>query len=443
MKQLFIAVLAIVFIITLVVIAFTTSQVFREEQRLKNDLQHRSALLADSLKEAVEPNFINKSDQQLQYLVNKFEKEERLAGMNIYDNKSTPIATSSSLTSEIPTAKEIASNAMDEDQISGDFIELNGKKIYLLATPLHDQDSVVGALMIAQNAGYIDTRIEEIWRNNLIRLFVQASLLSIAVLLLIRWLIYEPIKSLKELLRSTRAGDVEKNQQNLSGSFFFKPLIKEVTSVRRSLIEARSAASEEARLRTERLDAPWTAHRLKEYADDILEDRSIIVVSNREPYIHTKNGGGVTYYMPASGMVTAIEPLMKSCGGTWIAHGSGDADKLVVDENDRVKAPPDEPKYILKRVWLTEEEEKGYYLGFANEGLWPLCHIAHVRPIFRKEDWEAYKQVNGKFAEITLAEIKDKEKPIIFIQDFQLALLPQMIKQARPDATIGIFWHIP
>lgn len=443
MKQLFIVIFVILVIITLIVVAFTVSQVYREEQGLKSDLKHRSTLLADSLKETVEPNFINKSDQQLQYLVNKFENEERLVGMNIYDNKVQSMATSSSLTLEIPKAKQTASNAMDQDQATGDFIQLGNRKIYILATPLHDRESVVGALMIAQNASYIDTRIAEIWKNNLVRLFVQASLLSISILLLIRWIIYEPIRSLKDLLRSTRTGDPEKSLQNLSRSFFFKPLIKEVTSVRKSLTEARFAAYEEAKLRMERLDSPWTSNRLKAYAKDILDGREIIVVSNREPYIHTKNGGGINYYIPASGMVTAIEPMMRSCGGIWIAHGSGNGDKLVVDENDRVQVPPDEPRYSLRRIWLTEEEEIGYYMGFSNEGLWPLCHIAHVRPVFRKEDWEEYKKVNGKFAEVVLSEIKDKEKPIVFIQDFHLALLPKMIKQARPDATIGIFWHIP
>ncbi|MBI2338321.1 trehalose-6-phosphate synthase [Candidatus Daviesbacteria bacterium] len=443
MKQLFIAVFAIIIIITLVVLAFTTDQVYREEQRLKSDLEYRSTLLADSLKETVEPNFISKSDRQMQYLVNKFENEERLVGMNIYDNKSNPVATSSSLTSEMPKAKQIASDAMDHDQATGDFVQAGKQKIYLLAVPLHDQNSVVGALMIAQNASYIDTRIEETWKNNLIRLFIQASLLSIATLFLIRWIIFEPIKNLRDLLRSTSTGEPGKKFPNLSGSFFFRPLIKEVTNVRRSLMEARSAASEEARLRLEKLDSPWTAERLKEFVKDILKGRTIFMVSNREPYIHTKNGGKISYYIPASGPVTAIEPVMQSCGGIWIANGSGDADKLVVNKKDKIQVPPDEPKYTLRRIWLTDEEETGYYYGFSNEGLWPLCHIAHNRPTFRKEDWEEYKKVNQKFADTVLDEIKNHDRPIVLVQDYQLALVPRMIKAKRPGAVVGLFWHIP
>lgn len=279
--------------------------------------------------------------------------------------------------------------------------------------------------------------------DNLIKLLFQALLSSVATVLLIRWIIYGTIKKLVDQLRSARTGDAEKNSPDLSDSFFFKPLVKEVINARKSLIEARSTVNEVTRLSTDRLDSPWTAYRLKEYAKDILGTRSIIVVSNREPFIHTKNNGKINYYIPASGMVTAIEPLMNSCGGTWIAHGSGNADKLVVDSEDKIKVPPDDPKYTLKRLWLTEEEEKGYYLGFSNGGLWPLCHIVHVRPVFKKEDWEEYKKVNGKFAQAILSEIKNQEKPIIFIQDFHLALLPKMIKQARPDATVGIFWHTP
>ncbi|MBI2330557.1 trehalose-6-phosphate synthase [Candidatus Daviesbacteria bacterium] len=443
MKQLLIAVFLIVVIITLIVVAFTASQALNEEQRLESDLQYRSKLLADSLKETVEPQFINKSQYQLQYLVSKFEDKERLVGLNIYDNKAIPVATSSSLTSEIPKAKQIAADAMDQDQATGDFINLNNKKIYLLAAPLHDKDSVVGALMIAQNAGYIDTRIAEIWKNNLVRLFVQASLLSLATLVLIRWLIYAPIKNLVESLKFARSGGEESNSKKPTNSLFFRPLVNEITNIRRSLQEARSSASEEAKLRLEKLDSPWTSLRLKEFIKDILKGRTVYMVSNREPYIHIKNGGKISFYTPASGMVTAIEPVMQACEGTWIAYGSGNGDKLMVNRKNQVKVPPDEPKYTLKRVWLTEEEEKGYYDGFSNEGLWPLCHIAHNRPIFRKEDWDQYQIANQKFADAVISEIKNQERPIVLIQDFHLALLPRMIKAQKPSAVIGLFWHIP
>ena len=443
MRQIFAVVFVIIVIISFIVVAFTLTQVQEEEQRLKANLEQRSILLADSLKETVQPNFINKSDEQLQKLVDKFESQERLAGMAIYDNKGNTIATSSSLIAQVLKTKKIADDAMDADKATGDFVELNNEKMYLFATPLHDEESVVGALMIAQNAGFIDTRLNEIWRTNLLRLFIQASLISIAILLIIRWLIYEPIRSLVKFLKSARAGDLEQNSPSLTASLFFRPLIKEISNIRGSLMEARIIADEEAKLGLEKLDSPWTEQRLKVFVKDVLKDRTIFMVSNREPYIHTKKGRSIDYYIPASGMVTAIEPIMQACGGMWIAEGSGDADKLTVDKEDKLKVPPDEPKYTLKRVWLTEKEEAGYYYGFSNEGLWPLCHIAYTRPTFKKEDWEEYKKVNGKFAQNILSEIKNIERPIVLIQDFQLALVPRMIKNARPDASVGIFWHIP
>lgn len=442
MRQLLIAIFAIVIMISLVVATFTINQVYSEEHRLKSDLKYRSTLLADSLKETVEPNFINKSHGQLQNLVNRFDTEERLAGMNIYDNNGNPIATSSSLPREIPEAKQVAADAMDQNKENGDFIEVDGRKMYFLAVPLHDADSVVGAMMIAQNAGYIDKRIEEIWSNNLVRLFVQAALLSIAVLILLRWIIYQPIRNMVESLKLARRGELSTDSQSMppSGSSFLKPLIKEISNTQRSLVEARLAATEEAKLRLEKIDSPWTEQRLKVFAKDILKDRTIFLVSNREPYIHNKDG---SYYIPASGMVTALEPMMEACQGMWIAQGSGDGDRLTVDENDKLQVPPEEPKYTLKRIWLTEEEEDGYYFGFSNSGLWPLCHNAYTRPTFKKEDWEEYKKVNGKFAQVILTEIKNCERPIVFIQDFHLSLVPRMIKKSRPDASVGIFWHPP
>ncbi|MFA5782696.1 MAG: trehalose-6-phosphate synthase [Bacteroidales bacterium] len=442
MKQIITALFIIVLTVSLIAVTFTFNQVKNEEERLTVDLQHRSTLLAESFRETIEPNFINKSDEYLQTIVEKFADRERFAGMAIYDHKGNINAMSSSLPKEISKAQQIATDAMDEDKANGDFVEFKDKKTYLLAIPLHEEKSVVGALMIAQNAGYIDSRLTEIWQNSLIRLFLQIFLLTIAISLIIRWLIFAPVRSLAESLKSARIGNSDTNKL-LSNSLFLQPITKEVANIRRSLLEARLAAGEEAKANLEKLDSPWTAERLKQFVKNTLQNRTIVVVSNREPYIHTKVGNKINYYFPASGMVTAIEPIMQACGGTWIAHGSGDADRLVVDKDNRLQVPPDEPKYTLKRVWLTEEEEKGHYYGFSNEGLWALCHIAHTRPIFRKEDWEEYKKVNGKFAQTVLSEIRNLQKPIIFIQDFHFALLPRMIKRSRPDATIGLFWHVP
>jgi len=147
--------------------------------------------------------------------------------------------------------------------------------------------------------------------------------------------------------------------------------------------------------------------------------------------------------VPPSGLVTALEPVLQACDGTWIAHGSGSEDAAFVDANDKLRVPPDEPRYTLRRVWLSEEEVAGHYNGFSNEGLWPLCHIAHTRPLFRSSDWEYYQRVNEKFAEVLIEEMREVEHPVVFVQDYHFALLPRLIKNARPDSRVAIFWHVP
>jgi trehalose 6-phosphate synthase len=187
----------------------------------------------------------------------------------------------------------------------------------------------------------------------------------------------------------------------------------------------------------------WSPEALRSILQKELAGEEILIVSNREPYIHTKQpDGSLRVQVPASGLVTALEPIMRACSGTWIAHGSGSGDREAVDANDRVRVPPDNPAYKIRRVWLTPEQEKGYYYGFSNEGLWPLCHIAHTRPTFRGEDFEKYREVNRLFAETVVQEART-DNPVILVQDYHFALLPRMVKEKLPNATIITFWHIP
>lgn len=443
MKQLLAAVGIVIIIISLIAIYFTWTHVDSESKRLHADIQYRSYLVVDSLKGSVEPNFINKSNAYFQTVVENFADKQRLAGLAIVNNNEKFIATSPSLPHGISQANQIINDAMDGDQDNGDFVTINEKKYYVYASPLHNKKSVVGALVVVQNAGYINSQLNDIWKTDLLKLFLQAFLLSLAILVILRWLIFVPLRNLVESLQLTRQGNKKKTIHKFFNNPFLAPLIKEIGNIQQNLIEARIAASEEARLRLKKFDSPWTTERLKAFVTDILKDRKIFVVSNREPYIHTKEGNTIDYHFPASGMVTAIEPIMQATGGMWIAQGSGNADKLVVDENDTIGVPPADPLYTLKRVWLTEEEVKGFYDGFSNEGIWPLCHIAHTRPIFKKDDWKEYVKVNEKFAKTVLKEIKYEQNPIIIVQDFHFALLPRFVKDKRPDATIGLFWHIP
>jgi alpha,alpha-trehalose-phosphate synthase [UDP-forming] len=186
----------------------------------------------------------------------------------------------------------------------------------------------------------------------------------------------------------------------------------------------------------------WNKDTLSNLVHEKLKDYLFVVVSNREPYVHTFTGEGIVCQKPASGLTIALDPVMQACGGSWIAHGSGDADKEVADSFNKVSVPPDDPKYSLKRVWLSREDEDGYYYGFANEALWPLCHIVYNRPIFRESNWNTYKKVNEIFASNVLEEVGDK-KAFVFIQDYQLALAAKMIKARNDKIITAQFWHIP
>ncbi|MFC1674830.1 trehalose-6-phosphate synthase [Candidatus Omnitrophota bacterium] len=187
----------------------------------------------------------------------------------------------------------------------------------------------------------------------------------------------------------------------------------------------------------------WTKEDIQQLIKDKMSDYLFIVVSNRQPYVHALKKGKIHCHRGAGGVITALDPVMQACNGLWVAHGSGEADHKATDKKGKIKVPPEKPTYTLKRVWLTKEEEHGYYYGYSNEALWPLCHMVFQRPIFRREDWEHYVKVNKKFAEAVLEEIGDK-KAFIFIQDYHLALVPKFLKEAaKSQIIVAHFWHIP
>src|SRR5262245_46380564 len=186
----------------------------------------------------------------------------------------------------------------------------------------------------------------------------------------------------------------------------------------------------------------WTRDRLEEVARTRLGGAKLVVVANREPYIHAYDGDDIRCLRPASGLTTALDPVLRACRGVWVAHGSGYADRAAADEHGRVAVPPEDPSYTLRRVWLTKEEVEGYYYGVANEALWPRCHIASARPRFDAADWERYRAVNRKFADAVLGEVRGGPAAV-FVQDYHYALLPRMLKDARPDLVVLHFWHIP
>ena len=383
----------------------------------------------------------SKSPAKLKRLVKRFGNRERLVGIIVYNNQGEILASSPGLPQNIlQTTPQVSESIIKNQGISG--IELiNGKKTHRYAVPFHQEDQVVGALVLFHDASYIDARLEGIWRYNFIRLLTLSLLIALTTVLIVRWSITGPIAKFADWLKGLRAGKINQPTNLLRGDIL-SPLAIEITHLAKSLAVARAAAEEEARLRIS-AESLWTAERLKEYIRLELGKKNLYVVSNREPYMHVKQGRQIECIIPAGGLVTALDPVLRICGGVWIAHGSGDADMESSDNNGKLRVPLDEPAYTLKRVWLTKEEEEGYYYGFANEGIWPLCHITHTRPVFRLEDWIYYQKVNEKFSEALLNEIAQEESPLILIQDYHFSLLPLLIKSKRPDARLAIFWHIP
>ncbi len=427
---------------TIVSYLFALYQVRSQKRTLQREATARSELLAESLNVSVEPSAEFGSARALKNLVKGFGRRERLAGVMIYDDRGRVIASNSSeLRQQFNSVPGAVDQAIAKNSGAGGFFTLGNRYICVYALPLHGEKGLTGALAVFTDASYISAESSAMWRQTFVRILIETFLVVLITLLVIHWAMVGRITKMAEWMQQMRAGKatgIPSVQEDM-----FKPLAQEVTQLARSLIAARAAAEEEARLRAAG-DSAWTAERLRIFVRSKLEERRLLAVSNREPYEHVRRGGkDIDCIVPASGLVTALEPVLRACDGTWIAYGAGDADRETVDEHDRLRVPPADPHYTLRRVWLSKEEVEGYYYGFANEGLWPLCHIAHTRPTFRSEDWEHYQKVNWKFARAAVEEMQGEDRPVVLVQDYHFALLPRLIKQDFPACRVAIFWHIP
>lgn len=429
--------------ITLVSSAFSYFEVLGEKRALRSDLVHRAEVLSESLVGNVERSWNHGSnkDKELQQLVQRFGNREHLLGVAIYDRDGGLVAITPQLRETLALSPSPVAHAISDGHEESSFIRLGNESLHVLASPIRHDDEVVGGLAVVHDAGYIRSQILLVWRRSFFRVLAQVFPIVVITLLIVRWSIAGPIARAALWMRALRTGKASLGQETPDLAMF-RPLARELATMAESLNQARSAAENEARLR-DAAESLWTADRLSVQVRTRLDGTHLFVVSNREPYVHRRNGKDIDVVVPPSGLVTALEPILNACNGTWIAHASGDADAEVVDGQDRLRVPPDDPHYTLRRVWLTKEQEEGYYYGFANEGLWPLCHIAHTRPLFRASDWQHYQDVNRKFTEALLEEIADATKPVILVQDYHFALVPQLIKEKRPDARVAIFWHIP
>lgn len=296
--------------------------------------------------------------------------------------------------------------------------ELPDGAVHLNAVPLLDESArTLGHVILVHDLSFVARRDARTRQFLLIAFGVLALGASVLTVVASRmsW------RSWSDELRRLLRGDPGRRE--------FRPILQDVRELVDRLMEHEGRA--------------WTPERLRETLRHQLDGEKVLVLANREPYVHVRElTAGIRVMHPASGLVTALEPILRACGGTWVAHGSGSADRETADKRGRLAVPPGEGAYTLRRVWLTREEEQGYYYGFSNEGLWPLCHIAHTRPTFRSEDWEQYRRVNERFVAALLEEV-DGDDPIVLVQDYHFALAPALIRRRLPRATVIMFWHIP
>jgi trehalose 6-phosphate synthase len=393
----------------------------------RTDVESRSRLVAASIEDGMAPLLEERSERKIHAYLEKVTTDERLLAVLVC-LKNGKVAYK---TERAPTEVECTPPPTDGAPDSPRFEVITGKQglMHVGRFPLTKPLGPFWGTTIVHDLSFIDRRQSRL-RDYFVAFSMLATLFTVALSVGIAWF----------LLRNW-AGTLVRDIRNRG---FMSVTPPGGDSKQEVLNEVREVLRELERAQRMEVDFKenWTAEALHHIAEQHLENAQIIIVSNREPYIHNRTETGYAVQYPASGMVTALEPVVRACGGVWIAHGSGSADRDVVDAHDRLKVPPDDPSYVLRRVWMSDAEEQGYYYGFSNEGLWPLCHLAFVRPAFRPGDFEQYQAINERFAAAVEAEATT-ESPVVLIQDYHFALLPGLIRKRLPKATIAVFWHIP
>ncbi|MDD2689566.1 MAG: trehalose-6-phosphate synthase, partial [Candidatus Omnitrophica bacterium] len=443
MKRILLFILPILIIVTVVFTVFGIIQVRYSEEKLMEDLQRKAKNVAESLDISAKYILLNNDLKSANRIVETFQRRERLQGCVIYDKEGQILAITERFADWKEKNKPYINDILTTKNARSALEKFKEYSVYSYIVPvLDDENNVLGLVEVIYDTSYLFTTLAELWRRISVTLIILIILITIIASLIQRQILILPMRRLTQWFAHFQRGETDKLQPFKEKGEFGK-LISEVEQVALGLRVARKVISEGAQDRIQKEEL-WTENKLRDLIHAKLGDNAFFVVSNREPFMHVMDE--VTdmpkCIRPASGVVTAIHPILCACGGTWIAHGSGNADRQFVNSKDKLGVPPEDNRYILKRVWLTKEEEDGYYYGFSNEGLWPLCHNTHTRPIFRESDWQVYKEINQKFADSLLEELPAKP-PFIFIQDYHFTLLGKMIKEKRPDAIIALFWHIP
>jgi trehalose 6-phosphate synthase len=389
----------------------------------RTDVEMRAKVVMNTMGETL-PTLLDRSElPRLRRFLSKVTEDERLLavlacrpdGQTLYQTDRTPPQVTCATGT---AASEPASRVLRTPQGT----------VHVARYDLQAADGQPAVVLLVHDMSFIDRRYTKA-RDYLIAFGVMSAVVLALLSVFAAWLLLRRWGTL--LVRDIRSRRFLDDAEGHSSA----PILSQVRQVLREI-------EHDQRLEIDYREN-WTPNALAHVVRQSLDSPQMIVVSNREPYIHNRGPDGKpVVQVPASGMVTALEPIIRACSGVWVAHGSGSADRDVVDLHDRVSVPPSDPAYTLRRVWLDEEEENGFYFGFSNEGLWPLCHLAYVRPSFREGDWRQYQAVNRKFADVVLKEART-DHPVVFVQDYHFALLPAMVRQRIPGATVVLFWHIP
>jgi alpha,alpha-trehalose-phosphate synthase [UDP-forming] len=397
------------------------------------DLNARGLLVANALSDSIAQAVADNNPARLAPLFERTVQDERVFAVALCSPAGALVQSSGRYPQELTcgVASRLAVQAEPHRGVVGGAVHVGVHEVLApsAAAATSGDPPLLGRLVLLHDLSFVDVRSQDS-RRYLIGLIAALGLVMALVTMVVAQLSWRGwVSGVRAIMR---------------GEGVLRPLMPppELAPFATDL-RARLRDLEDEYRRAQGMETQWNAERLRGLLKTQLSGDQVIVVSNREPYIHQRaEDGSITVQRPASGLVTAVEPVMRACSGTWIAHGSGSADRDVVDKDDHVRVPPERPAYWLRRIWLTPEEEQGYYYGFANEGLWPLCHVAHVRPVFRESDWEAYRAVNQRFADAVVAEARS-EDPVVLVQDYHFALLPAMVRKQLPQATVLTFWHIP
>ncbi len=421
---------AVALVAGLAFVTWLASIVLRETTSgwFERDTALRAHLALSGPRQALVSHWRSGEQAALASLLTEIAKDERIMGAAACSGDGKPLTHTAEYPEQFGCAEFVgrvrpAAATGSSSWLAWRGVErLRGGDVHISAIPVFDGDHPLGFVVLVHDLSFVARREAETQRL----LFLAFGILAVAASAITIIAARLSWRSWSQEVRKLLRGGAQRPE--------FQPILRDVRELVDRIVSEREADGE---------GGTWTPQRLRHVLNRHLRGEKVVIVANREPYIHEKGDEGeIVVRHPASGLVTALEPVMRACSGTWIAHGGGSADREVVDHNSRVRVPPGEESYFLRRVWLSPEEEQGYYYGFANEGLWPLCHVAHARPTFRIEDWKKYQAVNERFADAVCDEV-DFEDPIVLAQDYHFALLPRLIRERLPHATVIMFWHIP